>query len=542
MLIAAKLKKYLSQNDYFWCLAVFLIGFVAFGALQAAPQLMDPDSFYHAKMALLVKTQGVVLDFPWLPLTALKDFYIDQHWFYHLLLVPFVSVLPPLAGLKLATAFLGAGFLAVFYWVLSHLNRRAPRWANLFFTLFLLLCQPFIFRLNLAKASALSLILLFLGFYFISQRKNWQLFILSWLFVYSYGGWSVLIVALGFWVVVNVVGDYWQGSNPSFAEATEGRRGSVISGRVLWKGYLKLVGSCLGGLAAGLAISPYFPKNLGFYWRQLVQIGMVNYQSVVKVGMEWRPYGLKNLFFAAALLTILLAAALAVLAVNGRRQTRLTWTALGLTVFFCLITLKSQRYVEYFVPVAVFFSALVLGPALAAVKIRDFWQDWQKNNSLWRYAAVLALAIFWLLGVAVLTGRGWQENWRYYHELGRPFSQYAGAAEWLKENTAAGSLIFHSDWDDFPPLFYYNDRNYYIAGLDPTFLYQENPEQYRRFEELTSGARTTGVAADIHKYFGASYFFAARAGHQELVNSLIANPEFKTVYQDSEAMIFKINE
>jgi len=47
---------------------------------------------------------------------------------------------------------------------------------------------------------------------------------------------------------------------------------------------------------------------------------------------------------------------------------------------------------------------------------------------------------------------------------------------WLKENTVKDEIIIHSSWDEFPMLFYYNDYNQYMAGLDPTFFYKADQE------------------------------------------------------------------
>ena len=101
----------LIQQQWWWLgyLAIFSISFVVLLVLQAAPVFADPDSFYHAKMALLIRDQGVIHTFPWLDLTVLGQHYTDQHFLYHVLLIPFVTWFPPLVGLKLATVFFGAG-------------------------------------------------------------------------------------------------------------------------------------------------------------------------------------------------------------------------------------------------------------------------------------------------------------------------------------------------------------------------------------------------------------------------------------------------
>ena len=59
----------------------------------------------------------------------------------------------------------------------------------------LLLTSPFVFRVGLTKASALSLSVLLLGLYFIFKEKNWPLVILAWLYVWLYGGFILILAA-----------------------------------------------------------------------------------------------------------------------------------------------------------------------------------------------------------------------------------------------------------------------------------------------------------------------------------------------------------
>jgi hypothetical protein len=93
-----------------WCwlsfLLIFLTSFIVFAYLQYSEAFADPDSFYHAKMALLARDQGVIKDFPWLQYTVLVNNYTDQHFLYHVILIPFVTFFDPLVGIKLATVFL----------------------------------------------------------------------------------------------------------------------------------------------------------------------------------------------------------------------------------------------------------------------------------------------------------------------------------------------------------------------------------------------------------------------------------------------------
>ena len=43
---------------------------------------------------------------------------------------------------------------------------------------------------------------------------------------------------------------------------------------------------------------------------------------------------------------------------------------------------------------------------------------------------------------------------------------YRGGVEWLSQHADKGEIIFNTDWDDIPKLFFYNPDLAYISGLD----------------------------------------------------------------------------
>src|SRR5581483_5919091 len=96
-----------------WAQAILLFAvFFAFmaGIQFSTPNMPDNDGFYHIKMALIMREQGLKPDFIWLPLTILneREFY-DHHFLYHVALIPFTF-----GDLRL-----GAKWSAVFFASLS---------------------------------------------------------------------------------------------------------------------------------------------------------------------------------------------------------------------------------------------------------------------------------------------------------------------------------------------------------------------------------------------------------------------------------------
>lgn len=526
---------------------VFIVAFSLFSYLQISPTFPDPDSFYHAKMAVLIRDQGIVKDFPWLQFTILKDYYIDHHFLYHISLIPFVTFLDPLVGIKLATAFFGAVLAAVFYWFLKKFNiKGAP-----FYCLILLISSPFIFRINLAKASSVSLIILLFGLYFIFNRKIWPLFFLSFFYVWTYGGWPLILVLTSFYIFCDAL--LKSIGSPAAEDNFIGKLKIKIKfffRAIFSKENLKLFFSCFGGLASGLIVNPYFPKNLIFYWHQIIEIAVINYRDKIGVGAEWYPYGLGDLVANASFVFILAILSFTVFFINflkrfssnknctatdGREKTTVL-TLVLLAVFFFIFTLRSRRNVEYFVPFALLMSGFSLNQpfAFSGKYWNDFKNWWQKRKIL---ASILCL--YFLIIIPFTAVRNvWSVKQLYL--AGGSTQKYRGIAEWLKNNTPENSIIFHNDWDDFPALFYYDSWNYYIAGLDPTFMYDYDKDLHKKWVDITT-ARQPNISEIVKNDFRSEYVFVDK-DHIALENNLKSDGHFDLVYKDDEGKIYKLNQ
>jgi len=120
------------------------------------------------------------------------------------------------------------------------------------------------------------------------------------------------------------------------------------------------------------------------------------------------------------------------------------------------------------------------------------------------------------------------------------FDKFAAPSQWLKQNTPQGAIVFHSDWDEFPLLFYHNDHNYYIVGLDPTFMYNHDPDLYRRWVDITTGRSSENLAETIGTLFGARYVFVDITSNQTFDRNLAQSADFKEVFSNHEARIYEV--
>ncbi|MEK7158541.1 MAG: hypothetical protein AAB733_03150, partial [Patescibacteria group bacterium] len=398
---------------------------------------VDPDSFYHAKMAWIMGTrQWVVSSFPWLSdFTVLGDYYIDQHFLYHVLLIPFVLGLGMMTGTKVFTALAAASVVTVFYMILRRLGARGA----FIFSLFLLFTEPFWFRMNLAKAPSLSLIVLFVGL-LLSVRNQWRwLFPLSFFYVWMYGGFPLLFVVTG--VVAGV----------SMAKALLQPADFKQRWRALWRHpQWKSVGAVASGMLAGVVVNPFFPNNLAFYWQQTVQIGLINYQTKIGVVREWYPYAITDLIPQTIFVSIFVLVAM-VFFVLRRRQQPTHHIATGvLALGFFLLVLKSRRYIEYYVPFAILWSALVISETIVATGWKRIWNLGRNFFEEQAFLAVLSVMVL-LIFPPIIIVRDFFASHNIFVRA-HAESRYAGASKWLREHATPDAIIFHSDWDDFPAL------------------------------------------------------------------------------------------
>jgi len=510
--------------DYF---IVWLLALILFAWLQASATLPEPDSFYHAKMAELLGQGQILHQLPWLQETALNSSFVDHHFLYHLLLVPFVKVMPPLLGVKLATVIFASLAVALVYRLFKKFEIK---WPFLFVSV-LLVSQPWLFRASLVKAPVVLLSLVILSFYCLSHHRHWCLAVISFLAVWLYAGWPLIpAMAIIYILIIRCLEKFRKDDSIWFKVKSFL---SVSKNQIVpWRGGLY----CLGGVLAGIAFNPYFPNNLIFYWQQIVQIALINYQKVIGVGGEWYPYGFWQLISDAAIVCALLIVSWLLFIITIKKQSVYSWTWGLLALVFFVLTLKSRRNVEFFIPFSVIFSAFVFTNYFNKFSFNDLLTlVGRKWRVFFQISGLLIILIFAVHAPAdVLAVKKDIKN-------GWPLDHYLGASQWLIANSPEGAIVFHADWDDFPFLFYHNSHNYYLVGLDPTFMYQKDPGRYQQYVDVTLGKQRFDLKQIIRGNFNARYVFLD-SEHISFNNNLRLDPGFKLVYQDHEGKVYQIVE
>jgi hypothetical protein len=318
----------------------------------------------------------------------------------------------------------------------------------------------------------------------------------------------------------------------------------------------------------GNIINPYFPNNLRLFYEHAITKIKVGSDFAVAVGGEWYPFSGMELLtqLPVAMLAMLIGYILFVPR-GGRLPEKATFF-LMFTTLILAAQFRSKRFAEYFPPFAVLFAAFSwqaftrwqasglpeedfrreLEPYLDAPPERaSGWRDAAKQAVVWTIGFVLILYFLanavglQQLGIdyggLMSTIKGNDSNDRYR----RAMEWATGTDEEGRENIPAGERIFNGNWDDFPKLFFHNQKHSYVFGLDPNYLYSQDADLYKLLTEITSG-RADEAGPLIRTRFGANYVFVDARENEQMVAKLLDSGWGEIIYEDDEARILRIRE
>jgi hypothetical protein len=481
-------------------LLVFAIGVaVAVGLLSLTGGFVSNDDYYHARISSEIIAQGTLrVAFNALPLTILSpDQFVDHHLLYHIYLAPF-AYWGGIGGAKLGQALIIGGICAALWLLLRRLHVR-PAW--LWVMALLALSSPFVYRMLMARAQGAAVLVLLIALYALFTRRDRWLLMLAFAFTWLYNGFILL---------------------PIFA---------ALYAAAMWASERRFVWQplvfALVGVAAGLIINPYFPQNITFIVEHLGE--KVDIESGIRVGNEWYPYTTRALMENSPGMLLALVAGLFAPNLRRRRRDAVETTLLLCALVTLYMTFESRRFIEYAPVFALLFAAAALGRGGI---------DWARllPDALHRLPASRLAAAAFAITIGVL---GWTTLSSAREQIAEAPSGYmAGAAEWLRANTPSGALVFQTDWDDFPYLYYYNTHNAWLVGLDPTYLQVANPTLWDLWVPITDGI-VERPSVVIRETFGASYV-VSDTRHEAFAASADADPAMQLVYRDEDSLIWQI--
>jgi hypothetical protein len=499
-----------------------LTGLVLFGLFFAflaqiqfsVPGLAGTDGYYHIRFAEIMRLQGLLPEFPWLPMTILnaREFY-DHHFLYHVALIPFTLGDLIQGGKWSGVLFASLAFLSI--WWLFHSQRTplAPLWS----LGLLAVSGAFIYRMSMTRAQSLSLGVLVLSLYLLFNRKYKWLFPLSFIYVWMYDGFPLILITAGAYLISR------------WAIAREFNLAPLVF--------------TVAGIGLGMFLNPYFPDNVIFIARHILP--KLADATSVRVGNEWYPYDTGQLLENSPGALIAFGSGILALGLRDRRMDARTGTTLIVSLCFFLMLLQARRFVEYFPAFALIFSAFAWAGVSSTTVNRtndpsnssspssyNRNLNWPGRKRAWLPAGILI--VFLLPGIWISF-----RNARESMAGAKPAGLYSAAARWLAANTPPGTRIFQTDWDDFTRLFYYNTHNTYLVGLDPTYLQLYDSSRYTKWVDITEGDLENPSGA-IAFEFGAEYVFSD-LNHDAFFEQAQKDPEMLNVYQDDEAVIYRIS-
>lgn len=470
----------------FWLYLAAL--FVALHAL--GPDLYESDDHYNVRFANLLPSHGVDRTFEWMQKTTLRDHFSDKEFLFHVLLVPFTRSEPGLVtGGKIAAVLFGLGVCAAMLWTLTRIGAPHP----MFWTFLLVASSSYFVRMRFAllRSVLLSMTFVAIGFWLHAERRVKWIAALGFVFAWSYSAPHVLVMMSAAWAAAVF----------------------VTERRFDWK---PLLASALG-VAAGLAIHPYTPDSLRVWWQinvNVITMAWSGAPDAVHMGMELAPMPFE-LWGALLPGTCILAVVGAAVALRRRTTPSLFalfWTAIA----FALFT-RSARFIEYFTPAAILLAAS------ASVGL-------DLSRSVKVAALLAALGLHGLTMTQVYLGLRARID-----EMPQKVEPLYEAAAWARANLPKGEAIAHVEWDEFGYLYFKNPDHLYVAGLDPTFAWQDDPATWTYLQSLKAADIVSG--REIRARLGMRYFLVKAP---RLRAALRNDPTVGELHSNAHVSIFEL--
>jgi len=517
----------------------------------------DFDAYYHLRWSRMLWEGMRAGHFPpafnALPLTTLnpKD-YVDHHLLFHVLQIPFTFFSDIQTGGKIAAWLFAC--LAVFscYWLII---RNRLSYPLVWLVAILGSSAPFLFRMNMGKAMSVSIVLMVVGIHLLFERKYVWLLPLAFVFALTYD----MVFLLGFASCVWFAVTLWQ-------ERSLNRE--VVRA-------LAAVGLVLAGTALGFVINPYFPHNLQLLYEHLIiKVTAKNFSTAV--GSEWYPYDTWEFLGNCGVALVAMFAGYLAFRDSASKDRKRALFFLLFSTALMIVNMRWRRFAEYFPPFAVVFAAFALEPLIRRARTRQTVSEpvviasegvaetneearaetvkppaRVENARAWEI--IIVCTAFVLLAAPL----AWNARVTAQDIAGMAHPNfYRGGVEWLSQHAQKGEIIFNTDWDDFPKLFFYNPDLAYISGLDPTYLVDRNHDQADLFAKITIAKdlkddeianlgpmiRDNFCVGEGDQRRCARYYVFTDHEHEDFYNDALDSGWFDEVYSDDDCAVLKIRD
>lgn len=464
------------------------------------------DQWFHFKFAYLLRTQGwqVVSNFKWLYFTNLAQDNLNYGvTLYHYFLVPFTFFSDKILGMKIAGIIIATLPIAMMFYVLREMKiKRAFLWV-IFFYVFA--SYNVVWRMLIGRNFILIDGLIILEIYFIFRRKYFPLFITAIIHTWWHPG--------TFWIV------------PLFVLAYEAVR--YVNQQKLY--YFNIL-SGLTGSILGFALMPpnsdhLFAKMTPWDWTEQITkflTGTMTGKLVVE-STEGKPAEILNFVTQNENAFILLSFFVIICIVlyvyrkkndncdmdnNSDRIVLREFLFLITIIFFLGNVCITIRFEDLLMPVS-FLGIIIIFQFLSENK---YIHIRERAIRIAAYATLLIVSLYFLMNrfLDIRQNIGNNENYLAYEKVGN----------WLVANTKKNDIIFNTSFDQFPTLFFYDDWNYYIYGINPEGLYDYSQNMYWLYYNITSYGLVCEKEGDCQTEFRNDF---ANKNDEETKNLMIEN-------------------
>ena len=376
--------------------------------------------------------------------TFQKDHFTNPYPLFHVYLGLWMLVfhLPSLLGIKLGMLVL-AGMIGVWYFRILGLFCEKWKWFG-FVLLFAMLAGTAYMRLSFARPHVISLLVLLLGIDAILRRRWRLLGVFCWIYVYSYSACFLLPVLA----------------------ILAGTLFSLKEKKLIWQPVL----FSIAGMSLGLILNPSFPYNLNFLYVLTFKMGI---QHTPFAGRElislpgWQLFTAHWFVFVMTFLSSLIAL------MNARSYSQNCVFLFIVSMFFFVLTLHSSRFIEY-LPV-------MAGLSVSSIALETLKNDRSLENFFKRYLAFPCLIIFSCVAFFNISN-----GYKKAHPV-IPMPELSEVMTFLEREANEGDIVYSEDWELFSPMFYLNDKVYYILGLDPETMKVAHPGLYMLWFGINKG-------------------------------------------------------
>ncbi|NIM07187.1 MAG: hypothetical protein GTN69_07285 [Armatimonadetes bacterium] len=504
-----------------------------------SPHIIARDALYHLRHAAVYASEGLFMtEFPWVVYSVVSTFAADIWYGFHVLLIPFTSFNGPVAQVKTAGIFILATMLVLFYLAMRR-NRMALPFLWPFVLLFI--SGSFVGRLTTTRPVAISMGLTALLFSFMISGGILAVFFLSLALTFFHLSffWLGILIAIAVSAVKVRTERKWEWRKPlavllGLAAGWLLRPNPIGAAKVLYVQVFRLMFEKQKGLLAfGRELYPMRPEVLLHDYGLLILIWLgitaISLFAIIRHGVE-RP----------------------------ARNRTLLWSSLGLSLlFFAMTPLLSQRSVDQWALFAIIFVAAGFTYFIVPrqVETKAFsgkkFVPRQTLGGEMRAACISA-------GALILAFMMWRatDTQMLKKGYGIPPDRLKGGLEWLKDNSEPGEIVFHVSWGNFPELFYWNQHNRYIGGMDPIFQYAYDKSLYWKVHHLwvgkapgytwgspkPEGAKLEDAYTVMTRDFKASYLLLEELRSPTLFSYVTSDPRFVPRFDDGWTAIFRLSD